>query len=235
MKERVFVLIHGAGMDGSAWAALAPHLPGRSVMPVLPGHGGDKEPGLVTIEAMAENLTPAISGLPPFVLCGHSMGALVAMAMAASMPPGRLEALVLLGANALMPVNAQLLQAASADSEGAFAMILKWGVFKGADPSVRERLAATRKAPAPGVLAQDLAACDAWRDTASCAAGISVPVLVVAGLEDKMTPSAGAEELAGLFAHADMASMPGAGHMMMAEKPAETARIILDFLEERAC
>lgn len=232
MNERVFVLIHGAGMEASAFADLAPHLPGRVVTPVLPGHGGIGGQALSSIEAMAGNLAPALGAFPSVVLCGHSMGALVALALAAALPPARLEALVLMGAGVLMPVNAQLLQTAAEDPDAAFAMILKWGVSKGADPALRERLASGRIKPGPGVLACDLAACDAWRGSRDCAERIATPVLVLAGAEDKMTPPPGGQELAGLFSKADFRILPGTGHMIMAEKPSETAQAILDFLDK---
>lgn len=232
MSQRVFVLIHGAGMDASAFADLAPHLPGRVVTPVLPGHGGIDGGASGSIEAMAENLAHVLDEEPSFVLCGHSMGALVALALAAALPPPRLEGLVLMGAGVLMPVNAQLLQTAADDPDAAFAMILKWGVSKGADPALRERLAARRIKPAAGVLARDLAACDAWRGARVCAERVAAPVLVLAGAEDKMTPPAGGQDLAELFSKADFRILPGSGHMMMAERPAETAQAILDFLDK---
>lgn len=227
MTQQTFIYIHGAGMNSGVWRDLAALLPGNHVFIDLPGHGAQKGPALPTIDEMAVWVSQIMREHKNIVLIGHSMGALVALAAAAIAP---VQALVLLSANAQMPVNPQLLQTATQNPDEAAGMILKWGIAKTAPSFVREKLEPMMKTTAPGVLASDLAACNEWQKTVPLAKEIKGSVLVLAGAEDKMTPSAKADDLATLFLRGKSIALSGAGHMLMVENPKETARLILDFI-----
>jgi pimeloyl-ACP methyl ester carboxylesterase len=73
----------------------------------------------------------------------------------------------------------------------------------------------------PGVLFCDLNACNAYQDALAAAARISVPVTLVLGERDMMTPAKAGKALASALANARTIVLPGAGHMMMAERPDE--------------
>jgi pimeloyl-ACP methyl ester carboxylesterase len=73
-----------------------------------------------------------------------------------------------------------------------------------------------------GVIGNDLAACNAYAGGAAAAAAVSAahcPVLIVAGSRDLMTPTRNTRQLAEMLPHARVATLPGAGHAMMAEQP----------------
>lgn len=219
------VLIHGAGMDRMVWRRqmTAPATGGRVMLAVdLPGHGRSAGPALPTITAMADWLAAFLetAGLAPAMLVGHSMGALVALDLAAGHRQ-RVAQLVLLGAAVRMPVNPALL---AADPVEAAGRIAGWSFARlpADDPAakasacaaavVRRRLARTP----PGLLAGDLAACDRY-DGAASAAGVAAPALVVAGAEDRMCPATAARELANRIRGARCEVVERAGHMMMLE------------------
>lgn len=229
MNQQTFIFIHGAGMQGGVWHDLSALLSSASVTFDLPGHGAGNEVSFETIDEMAKWVAKKAAGYKYPVLVGHSMGALVAIAAAASLP---LQALILIGANAKMPVNPQLLQMAVEKPDEAAAMILKWGIAKTAVPSVREQFVPLMCQKVSGVLARDLAACNDWQGTEEAAGKIKIPVLVISGSEDKMTPVAGGVELSRLFANGKSVVLPDTGHMAMVENPQGCARSIFDFMKE---
>jgi pimeloyl-ACP methyl ester carboxylesterase len=72
-----------------------------------------------------------------------------------------------------------------------------------------------------GVLFNDLAACNAYQDAVAAAAGIKIPVTLVLGERDMMTPAKAGRALAAVIPHSRTVMLRGAGHMMMAERPDE--------------
>ena len=73
-----------------------------------------------------------------------------------------------------------------------------------------------------GALHDDLAACNAYTEGAASAAKIACPALLVLGERDMMTPAKAGLALAAQIAGAKCIVIPGAGHMMMVERPSET-------------
>ena len=62
--------------------------------------------------------------------------------------------------------------------------------------------------------------------------GISVPVLVVAGVDDQVVPQAEARELAAALPEGELVTLDGTGHLPAFEWPAELTRRIRRFLED---
>ena len=228
------VFLHGAGMDHTVWFLQSRWLAhrGRAVLALdLPGHGGTDGPALGSIEAIADwvaALTDHI-GVKQAAFVGHSMGALVAVSLAARHPQ-KARALGLVGAALAMPVSKDLLAAAQADSHDAIDMVNLWGHgfraglggcewpgvwMTGSSEDLLERAK-------PGVLHADLAACNAHQAMAEDAAKISCPALVVQGSRDLMTPLKGARALAAAIKGGSIRVIDGAGHMVMIERATET-------------
>lgn len=236
----VVMLVHGAGMDHSVWAlqdrALA-HA-GKAVLSLdLPGHGRSEGSALTSIPALADWLASLLDalGVAQAAVAGHSMGALTALAFAAR-HPGRARAIALLGAAASMPVNEDLRNAAVVTPAKAAAMIVNWGFSAeaalggSATPGLWLTGGATSllAAARPGVLAADLNACNDYLDGPADAALLRCPALVIAGERDRMSPAKAGRELAALVPHGRVEVLPGAGHMVMTERP----DAVLDLLRE---
>jgi len=66
-------------------------------------------------------------------------------------------------------------------------------------------------------------------DLSASTARISVPTLVIHGEEDKIIPVPSAEELAAAIKGAQLALLPGAGHLLLAERPRELYKLVADF------
>ena len=252
------VLLHGAGMDRTVWVLLARYFARHGwnvVAPDWPAHGKSGGAVLTTIEAQASWLWRLLDGLRdadrsqeagrlgdgPLVVAGHSMGALASVAMAGERPDA-IARLLLLGAGYPMGVGAPLLDAAKADERAAVDMITIFGHAHAsrlgrntlAGISVVNQAAALIERTASGVLYADLAACNAWTGAEAAAKAFGAGrTTIIAGDEDRMTPSRGTTKLAGLL-DADVVTLDDCGHMMMSEQPESTLRAMRAVLADRA-
>jgi pimeloyl-ACP methyl ester carboxylesterase len=227
------VFIHGAGFDHSVWALqsrwFAHH--GFAVLaPDLPGHGRSGGAALPTIGEMADWIAALIaaSGATTAELIGHSMGSLIALETAAR-HPARVSALRLIGTAATMTVGPDLLKAAEADSHDAIDMVTIWGLGPSAEiggnlaPGLWMHGGSLRvlEATKPGVLFNDLAACNAYDNALAAAAKVSVPATIIIGERDMMTPAKAGKALAAALPNVRTVLIRGAGHTMMTERPDE--------------
>jgi pimeloyl-ACP methyl ester carboxylesterase len=232
-------------MDHSVWAlqarAFAHH--GHNVAAVdLPGHGASEGPPLATIEALADWTLALVHRLGgKALLVGHSMGSLAALEAAAS-DPGAVAGLGLVATAARMPVHTNLLEAAAANHPDAVAMVSLWGLgpeaaLGGAETPGLWMLGGARRvlmnAP-PGALGVDLAACNAYANGLVAAAKVKAPTVLVLGERDLMTPRAAGEALGKAIAGARVVVVPGAGHMLQAERPEELLAALALFARTRA-
>ncbi|MFW5834173.1 MAG: alpha/beta fold hydrolase [Pseudomonadota bacterium] len=239
----VVFLVHGAGMAASIWAAQLQALAtgDRAVLaPTLPGHGApgtsqaSDGPLATSIEAAADALVDLFDafGVARAFVVGHSMGSLVALETARRHPE-RVRGLGLVGSGPKMPVHPALLDAARTVPSEAAEQILQWGFGRpqGERPPALSLTGVGRRlllASVPGVLATDLAACDAWQ--AGDLSGIGCPALVVIGKADRMTPPKAGRALAAALPAAETVELEGAGHMMMVERPRAVVLALRDWL-----
>src|ERR1700690_3317680 len=181
------VLLHGAGFDHTTWALhsrwFAHH--GHGVLaPDLPGHGRSSGAPLPTIADMADWTAALLdaNGAAKAHLIGHSMGSLIALETAAR-HPARVSALSLIGTAATMTVGPDLLKAAEANDHDAVDMVSIWGLGFQAElggspaPGLWMHSGAQRvlEHGRPGVLFNDLAACNAYQNALAAAAKTTVP------------------------------------------------------------
>jgi pimeloyl-ACP methyl ester carboxylesterase len=227
------VMIHGAGFDHSTWALqdrwFAHH--GYSVLaPDLPGHGRSAGTALTTIADLADWTAALIDavGASSARLIGHSMGSLIALETAARHPQ-RITRLDLMGTAATMTVGPDLLKDAEANDHGAIDMVSIWGLGFQAElggslaPGLWMHGGAQRvlEAGKPGVLFTDLTACNNYQNSLAAAAAVKIPVTLILGERDMMTPAKAGKALAAALPNARTVIMAGAGHMMMVERPDE--------------
>jgi pimeloyl-ACP methyl ester carboxylesterase len=227
------VLLHGAGFDHTTWALhtrwFAHH--GFAVLaPDLPGHGRSSGHPLPTIADMADWTAALIAaaGATKARLVGHSMGSLIALETAAR-HPAKVSSLSLIGTAATMTVGPDLLRAAEANDQAAIDMVSIWGLGFQAElggslaPGLWMHSGAQRvlEQCRPGVLFNDLSACNAYQGALAAAATITVPATLILGERDMMTSAKAGKALAAAIPNAKTIVLPGAGHMMMVERPDE--------------
>lgn len=234
-RDRIpVVLIHGAGGDYLHWPVQMRRLSGFRVYALdLPGHGKSKGHGLQSIEGYAQAVTDWLNEmeLPKTVLIGHSMGSAISLWIALH-HPRRIWGVGLLGAGPRLPVNPALLEETGhkATFPTAVDKIIKWSFSPETDRALpetaRERMLETR----PSVLHGDFMACNEYNLEGSLNE-IIVPSLIVCGGDDKMVPLSLSRELAQGIPEADLEIIPGAGHMMMLEKPEAVVNMVRPFME----
>src|ERR1700716_53188 len=201
-------MLHGAGFDHTTWALhsrwFAHH--GYSVLaPDLPGHGRSSGAPLAAITDMADWTAALLdaAGAATARLVGHSMGSLIALETAAR-HPAKVAALSLIGTAATMTVGPDLLKAAEANDQTAIDMVSIWGLGFQAElggslaPGLWMHSGAQRvlERCRPGVLFNDLSACNAYQGALAAAAQIKVPTTFILGERDMMTPARAGKALA---------------------------------------
>ncbi len=236
------VFVHGAGLDHSWWGLQSRYFGyhGHNVLAVdLPGHGRSAGPPLATVEAMADWVIRLMdaAGIARAAVVGHSMGSLIALQCAAS-HAARVERIALIGVAYPMKVGDAFLEAARRNEQAAFDMETIWGhaaqVPLGGNPNpgmwmYGDTLARLARL-APGVLYNDLSACNAYAVGMDAAAKVKGPALFVLGRRDVMTPPKAATELEKAIAGSRSVLVGPSGHSLMAEAPDDTLDALAAFL-----
>ena len=228
-RPPVAVLIHPFGGSRRTWAAVTALLGDGCVCvaPDVRGFGGSG--GAATVEEAADDVVGRCDalGVDRIVIVGHSMGARVAMAVAARQPT-RVAGLVLVAPSPPTPepmtdAARPTLAAAANDRFSAERHVdTITGIKLSAEPFA---------AVVDDILAADPTAWRAWVDVGSrqdmtaLVGGITCPTVVLSGDKDSAIPTDVVErEVVGRIAHAELVRVPGAGHLL----PMETPDVVAD-------
>lgn len=231
--RRAIVFVHGAGMDHTCWMpqARAYAYAGWTVLaPDLPAHGHSGGTPLRTIPDMSAWILKLLDAakIEKAALVGHSMGGAIALETAAT-SPDRVTHVGIIGSGAAIPVSPALLDTAANRTDDAYEMMTTWSHAPasriGGNPNPGLWMVGAARAifarNKPGLLATDLEACNAWTNGAESAARVRCPAVVVGAALDQMTPPKRSAELSAAIPGAKLVTVPGSGHMIMAEAPAE--------------
>jgi pimeloyl-ACP methyl ester carboxylesterase len=240
------VFLHGAGCDHTVWQLPARWFAwhGHAVLAVdLPGHGGSDGPPLASVADLARWVGRLLNaaGAGEAALVGHSLGGAIALEGAAVMPE-RVTRIALLGTTAAVPVNPDLLSAASEAPERAYGLMTAWAHASaaklGGNPAPGMWLTGGTLAllarNRPGVLNVDLEVCNAWRSGPEAARKVRCPALVITAANDIMTPAKAGRELARLIPGARTVTIADCGHMLLAEAPDAVLDALIDFFRHGA-
>ena len=185
----------------------------RAVLLDLPGH--PTGPACRRADELADALAPLIARVDgPRVVVGHSLGGAVAIELARRHPE-LVDGLVLLATGARLPVPEWVMESLRADFAAECERLLT-ASFAGGPSRALERWREAMHAAGPEALEADYLACRSF-DVRGGLGEVRVPALVIAAAEDTLTPPWLSEELARELPLAQMALVPGAGHMVMAE------------------
>ncbi|MDX1528440.1 MAG: alpha/beta hydrolase [Gammaproteobacteria bacterium] len=234
------IFIHGGGLDHCVWILQSRYFAhhGYNALAVdLPGHGRSEGPLQTSIEAMADWVGRAADALKlgRYAIAGHSMGALVGLETAAR-DTDRVAVAVLIGISVPMPVTGALLSAAKANDHAAFDMVNLWGHGYGAQlggnpsPGMWMTGGAVRllERSGPGVLYNDLNACNEYRDGLESAAKVKAPARVILGTNDIMASPRAAREVIKALSQVEVTELSHCGHMLMAEQPDQVLEAMMD-------
>lgn len=233
------VMIHGFGADHNSWRMLvAGAALSRPILAVdLPGHG--RSPGGVTSLAdIASAVAAALAeeGVTAADLVGHSLGAAVAVAVAAE-ADFRVRSLFLISPAGLGPeINGDFL-AGFCDARGEDELA-RWMALLVAEPAdlhsaFAQVTAETRRQPGVAEAQQRIArhVFPHGKQTFSvraALAGLTVPIQVVFGAADRIIP---ARHMAGLPDTIGQRLLPAVGHMPHVEARDRVAELLVEHLK----
>ncbi|MFL5822151.1 MAG: alpha/beta fold hydrolase [Solirubrobacteraceae bacterium] len=237
------VLLHAGVGDRGMWRehldwlasagfrAIAVDLPGFGEAPVAPGAQAPWEDVLQTLRELEA---------APAVLVGNSFGAAVALRCAV-VAPVAVSSLVLISPPPIQqepsPTLAKAWEAEEAaweagDTDRVVTAVVEAWLAPDAPLELKERVATMQRravevqmsAPEPEE------APDPVETNPDLVKGLKIPVLAAAGESDMSDFKDGAQELARLAPHAELATIHGAGHLAPLEAPDEFRELVLGFL-----
>jgi pimeloyl-ACP methyl ester carboxylesterase len=228
------VLIHGAGSSSQPFLHQLRRCDRTmNVLALdLPGHGNTPGPGRDTISGYADWLEEAFSSFSAatFFLGGHSMGGAIAQELALRSWP-RIRGLILMATGAELRVSPKIIAGLASDPATTLALINQWCFPADADPLlIRQSLELLQQVPVQ-VVYNDFQACNRF-DRSENVPTLTVPTLILVGERDVMTPPAFAEDLHEKIRNSQLVRVPGAGHLVMLEKPKEVNEAIEAFVSE---
>lgn len=245
LSDVTLFFCHGAGGSKNQWRAQWAAFADSGCKLVawdFPGHGESPSPRQASVYAGAELVADYRALLEAHrgtrnILVAHSLGARLTLALAQEMGPSAAESLVLLGAPS--PTFG-----AGANPIASWPLPLLWlmrpmlhaGFAKSAwSPAADPQLIAFEQKETESntlfmmqSLMRGVVAFDAGR-----LAELTLPIRVLAGDADGLTPAAGGEALAKALPNASFRVLNGCGHQIMLEKPAETNAAIRDALAQK--
>ena len=226
----VLLLVPGMLNDASVWhdvvELLRPHADARIASPL--------QESVPAMAAAAWSLVADVPEQTPVVLAGFSLGGYVAIEMLAH-PARRLQAAALVSTSARpeTPEGASNREKTSAAMRKDFARvvdgIVQWSTHE-PTPQLCVRLKQMMLGLGADAAIRQNGAISARGDHRDALAALSLPVTVLCGQQDRITPPALAQELAALIPGARLQLAEGAGHMLPCERPAVVAAALRPLL-----
>ena len=228
--------VHGSGGDREEWRSQLDSLSDRfNVIALeLPGHGASEPPGETTVAAYADWVVDFVEGLglSKVVVVGCSLGSAIAQWIALSPKPW-LVGIGLVGAGARLKVHPGFLEGMLHFNPDTLMSFADFAVSREAEPSVRSAVRDRFLKGPVELIHGDLVACNEF-DIIDRVGRISLPTCIVVGEDDRLTPVKYSRFLQSAISGSELTVIPGAGHLVMMEKPKEFNRFLGDFLEKLA-
>lgn len=229
------VFVHGSGDNATCWQRQVAFLgEARALAIDLPGHGAraqESGPPEMIVRDYALDVRQQIqeAGLVRPIVAGHSLGGAIALQLALEWGD-ELAGLMLIGTGARLRVLPALLEAARRDQTGTLLQLRGLSQQPGDSPGFAPSKV-TLPPLAEGVLYRDLAACNIF-DVMADLERITLPVLIVCGEQDVMTPPKYAEYLRAHLPRATLHMIPDSGHDIMRQQPEALNDAIGDWIQK---
>lgn len=229
----VLLLIPGMLNDATIWRGTAERL-----APLADVRTMDTL-GQASIAQMADAAWQAVADVPaaaPLLIAGFSLGGYVGLHMLAQ-PRRRLAGAALVSTSA-QPESPEgrlrrekTIQAIGADFARVVDGVLQLGLCD-AGASVVGDLRAMMLAIDPAIAIRQTRAIMGRADLRAQLARLDLPIAVIVGAQDRITPPSLSEELAALVPGAQLTRVEGAGHLLPAEQPGRLADALARLLEK---
>lgn len=228
--ETDLVFLHGVNNTPATWTPVRERL----------GHRRSGAPCLPAVGDMSQVAGGLLDTLPPaFVVIGHSLGGYVALEILRQ-APGRVAAIALV--NSLDTEDSPAARERRAESatraeNGEYLRLAEAATAASyhrdnlADPRLRADRATALAAYGPSRFAAHQRAAASRADQRATLRAFAGPKLVVAGDDDRVIPPTAQAEMAAAVG-ASFETVPGAGHMLPAERPERLAAVLGAWLDE---
>jgi pimeloyl-ACP methyl ester carboxylesterase len=223
--------LHGSGYTQDSFQAQVQAFPGSDALS-LPGHPSGEALG--SVAECADWLARYVDWKrnDRAVVAGNSLGGAIALQWALDRPD-QAAGLILIGTGARLRVSPEIFEMLDQNWPACIDTFAEWAVASTAPTQVRERVKAWHHRVGRDSTRTDYAACNDF-DVMDRIADIRVPALVVVGGEDQMTPPKYSVFLHERLEGSTLVVVPGAGHVVMAEKPEAVNPAISAFLSSLA-
>ena len=246
--DTTVLMLHGIGGGRDAFVHQMQPLAAAGFHAVawdMPGYGHSSIVDPYTFASLADECIELMDVIHPvldpgrLVLVGHSMGGMVAQEVAARVP-GRVAALVLAGTSAAFGKPDGAWQRRFVDertaplddgrsmAELATSLVAQM-VSPGASPKVVEEAAAVMSRVPPTIYRLALQALMGF-DRREALPMLPMPVLLIAGSDDRNAPPAVMQGMAARISRADYRCLDRCGHLMPLERPGAFNDMLLSFL-----
>ena len=249
MSALPLVLLHGWGLDPRVWSSLRAALPAgvTTLAPALPGHGDALPPPSADLAAWGDALLPALPERA--VLCGWSLGSLIALDLARRHPE-RVARLILIGATPCFVAR-------DGDTAWSYgldaATVAAFNASFATDPAGTQKkfialqsLGDARRRAVAADLAAALADAGPARapglssglelladtDLRAVMPEIHQPTQLIHGTGDALMPLAAAQWLARQLPNARLTRFDDCGHAPFLSRPQECAALIAENLDD---
>jgi len=231
------VFIHGSGDNAQIWHPQIEHFGAERAFAVdLPGHGQRLD--TLAAEVSVLDYTIAVRAiitnelhLDHPVIAGHSLGGAVALMMGLEYGP-ELSGLILIGTGARLRVRPDLLEAARTTPQKAASQLKNSDVASSTSNTLPAALINEQLTPESNMLYRDLSACNVF-DCMTRIHEIQLPVLVICGADDTLTPLKYSQYLHDKIGGSTLYIVPGAGHYVMREQPEVVNRAIEHWMQDQ--
>jgi pimeloyl-ACP methyl ester carboxylesterase len=221
------IFIHGSGSNSNIWRYQFDIDNNYNLIAIdLPSHGRSDKFETLSLELYVDVLQKLVESLnyEKMILCGHSLGGAVIQSYYFTYP-NLVNKLILVGTGARLRVSPVILESLKTNYD-KFLKDLPIGAFSRKTPPniINEYIKETSKI-GPEVTYQDFSICNRF-DTMNLTSTIRIPIIIITGKEDKLTPVKYANYFKEKVANSKSYVIEKAGHMVMIEQSERFNEII---------
>jgi len=245
-NKKPIIFIHGFPFDKSMWNSQREYFESnyRVITYDIRGYGKSSNAGSASMEIYADDLIGIIEklGLNRAIVCGLSMGGYILL-NAVNRYPEKFEALILADTQCIADTpegvekRKKLIRQIEKDGLEDFAKSFVGNVFT--KESIINKIESVGKIQSIILSAKSttvtgtLNALAARAETCSILEKIKLPVLILCGKEDVVTPPVQSEFLHSKILDSELFILESAGHLSNLEQPDKFNEFIFDFIAER--
>ena len=233
------IWIHGFPLSARVFHEQLDIMGARHLMPDLSGFGRAPEPeGEMTMARYADEVLAALDerGIQRAVFAGLSMGGYILLALARRAPERFAGAIFIDTRETADTAEAKkgryetMKKVKEKGVDVVVDAMLPKMLTSSASPALVEEVREIMASSSPAGVMAALKAMAERPDSSDTLPRLDIPVLIIVGAEDAITPPADAERMAKILPDATVVIIPNAAHLSNLERPAEFNAAVQDFL-----